>query len=187
MYEIGDTISLIENDNGQFLGVSWGAAADAYGTFESASYVHTDGDEQWLVTNPTVFGEVMGEVSLTAHIFTVAVTLSWKATVLKAAPFDMIAAISMTTPGGLCKQAGGYRDSLYISMEISESAYECFWGIVGDEAEGEQEDCTTRAYYPQLALLEKSFGEDYEDKEWLQKKEWNIIDWECTDGYSLDL
>jgi hypothetical protein len=134
-YETGDSIDLYTediSDMGYWLGVSWNVAADAYGTFESASYVQVAGEEQWLVSNPTVFGEIMGEVSVTAHIFQVAYTLSFKATVLKVSPFDMIAAINMTSPGGWCRKAGGYRDSLYIEAAVSESATECFWGVLGD-------------------------------------------------------
>ena len=188
-YEFGDTISLFETDKGYFLGVSWGVAADGYGTFDSATYVQTEGEEQWLVSNPTVYAEAMGEVSLTVHVFQVAWTVAWKATVLKISPWDMVAAINMTTPGGWCRQAGGYRDSLYMSAEISESATECFWGVLGSQEDVplEEEDCFGRGYYPQIALWEKKFGEEYEDKEILQKKEYLIWDWECTDGYSLDL
>ena len=187
IYEDGDVIDFDTNDDGEVLGVGWGFAADAYGTFDSATYVQIVGDEQWLVSNPSVYGEVMGEVALTLYLYKVSWTLAWKATVLKVSPFDMTAAISMTTPGGWCRSAGGFRDSLTMAAEISETANECFHGILGDEDEGEDKDCTARSYYPQIALWEKSFGEDYEDKEFLQKNEWAIWEWECTEGYELDL
>ena len=154
---------------------------DAFVSYASPSFLVTSSDEQWVIINPHIFGEVSGSVSFTVKLLLLELTISVKLLAIKFSPLDWQLALDLDDKERFCYSLGYFREVFDVKMDVSSIVNECQGGVIAaltDTDTSTVMDCAKKGYNPQLPLFEASWlnqadsGQDY-------------VSWRCSDDYQL--
>ena len=88
-------------------------------------------DQNWMIFNPSIFGEASVIGSATIKLLYYEFTLSLKFLAFKFTPFDFQLAWDLDNNGRVCNGASLYQEVFDLQLEGSSYVNECYVGVAG--------------------------------------------------------
>ena len=152
--------------------------ADLFASIKSPAYWVERQQENWMVVNPHIFGEISAEIDFTIKLWLLDVTLKSKIMGYRFAPIDYQMAWDLNNKDRFCYSVGNFQEVLDVTVEVETLVSECMFGIIGWSTQTDPRDCTWRSYQPQLPI----WGIGLLDR---ADKVRDYVAWTCSDGSEL--
>ena len=152
--------------------------ADLFAQIKSPAFWVERNNENWMVVNPHIFGEISAETEFTLKLWLLDVTMSAKIMGYKFAPIDYQMAWDLNNKERYCYSVGLFQEVFDISVEVETLVNECAFGIIGWITGSDKKDCAWRRYKPQLPIWGAGLLNQADRVR-------DYVPWTCTDGSEL--
>jgi len=105
-----------------------------------------------LSANPKFILEVLGSFKFTVHLIFIEITLAVNVNPFKFTPFDILLRSDMMHTQRYCTGLDYKVRTFTTDLMIETRVIECSYGLIGALTNNDPNDCTWRAYRPELPL-----------------------------------
>lgn len=167
--------------NGLDTGIEGSFDADLKLGYEFLMYWLYRDSENFLVFNPSLYGEVSSEIKFKIKLYFLQIWLVLDMEAIRGSPLDYQAMWSLDNMANYCNSLGAYMDVFNLIAKFEWHVYECVFGVFGFVNEPDDYvDCFWRRYAPVLPLYEISAVEEGD-------LEYEYVPWTCTNYDEEDL
>ena len=106
LYDFENEAYLATNSRGQSLGLKTKIASDVYASFQSPAFWLSTNQQNWLIVNPHLFGEVSAWASVTLKFLIWEATLTLRLVGFKFSPLDFQVAKDLSNTDRYCSSVG---------------------------------------------------------------------------------
>ena len=179
LYEIEFEQASTGNAAGQQVGVAVNIVADMFAKIQSPAFWLSRNNDDWLVMNPHVTGELTFETAITLKLWLLDVTFIAKVVGYKFAPVDLQLAWDLNEPNRYCYSVGLFQEVFDVTLEVETLVNECIYGILGLAiTDQDTSDCVWRRYQPHLPIWGGGLLSHFDRVR-------DYVPWTCSDGSEL--
>jgi hypothetical protein len=132
-----------------------------------------------LSARPQFNFEILGNLSFTAHLNFMEVTLSLDMYPFKFTPFDVLLRADALHYQRYCFGFDYVVKTLLANVMIETRVNECFYGLAGIMTDNDPKDCIWRSYKPELPLYSLQV-------ENIGNRSGSYVDYKCMNWYSAE-